>query len=56
MPSTRRDREDAGAGPDADERGDLVMAHRAAQIIRVHDVAPTRDAVLLFEALKRVYV
>jgi dihydropteroate synthase len=28
-----------------------ALAHRAAQIVRVHDVAETRDAVLLFEAL-----
>jgi dihydropteroate synthase len=30
-----------------------ALAHGAAQIIRVHDVAPTRDAVLLFEALAK---
>jgi len=29
-----------------------ALAHGAAQIVRVHDVAATRDAVLLFEALK----
>jgi dihydropteroate synthase len=29
-----------------------ALAHNAAQIIRVHDVAETRDAVLLFEALQ----
>jgi dihydropteroate synthase len=29
-----------------------ALAHEAAQIVRVHDVAQTRDAVLLFEALK----
>jgi dihydropteroate synthase len=28
-----------------------ALAHGAAQIVRVHDVAQTRDAVLLFEAL-----
>jgi dihydropteroate synthase len=30
-----------------------ALAHGAAQIVRVHDVAPTRDAVLLFEALAK---
>jgi dihydropteroate synthase len=30
-----------------------ALAHGAAQIVRVHDVAQTRDAVLLFEALRR---
>ncbi len=31
-----------------------ALAHEAAQIVRVHDVAPTRDAVLLFEALAKM--
>jgi dihydropteroate synthase len=31
-----------------------ALAHGAAQIVRVHDVAATRDAVLLFEALARM--
>ncbi len=31
-----------------------ALAHAAAQIVRVHDVAQTRDAVLLFEALTRL--
>ena len=31
-----------------------ALAHQAAQIIRVHDVAETRDAVLLFAALERI--
>ena len=30
-----------------------ALAHGAAQIVRVHDVAQTRDAVLLFEALAK---
>jgi dihydropteroate synthase len=30
-----------------------ALAHGAAQIVRIHDVAPARDAVLLFEALAR---
>jgi dihydropteroate synthase len=33
-----------------------ALAHGAAQIVRVHDVAQTRDAVLLFEALGKVAV
>jgi dihydropteroate synthase len=28
----------------------LVLANRGIQIIRVHDVLPVRDAILLFEA------
>jgi dihydropteroate synthase len=31
-----------------------ALAHGAAQIVRVHDVAQTRDAVLLFEALAKI--
>jgi dihydropteroate synthase len=31
-----------------------ALAHGAAQIVRVHDVPPTRDAVLLFEALAKM--
>jgi dihydropteroate synthase len=31
-----------------------ALAHGAAQIVRVHDVAQTRDAVLLFEALAKL--
>ena len=31
-----------------------ALAHRAAQIIRVHDVAETRDAVLLFQSLQGI--
>jgi dihydropteroate synthase len=31
-----------------------ALAHGAAQIVRVHDVPPTRDAVLLFEALTKM--
>jgi dihydropteroate synthase len=30
----------------------FALAHQAAQIFRVHDVAPTRDAVILFTALE----
>ena len=29
-----------------------ALAQRAAQVVRVHDVAETRDAVALFEALR----
>jgi dihydropteroate synthase len=31
----------------------LAMAADAAHVLRVHDVAPTRDAVLLYEAIRR---
>jgi dihydropteroate synthase len=31
-----------------------ALARRAAQVVRVHDVAETRDAVILFETLRRI--
>ena len=31
-----------------------ALARGAAQIVRVHDVAETRDAVVLFDTLRRI--
>ena len=31
-----------------------ALAHKAAQIVRVHDVAETRDAVILFQTLQAI--